>query len=461
MSESALSGAIGSTSSLEASVIAGGQKFAQLLAAGRERGFLTQGDLMEVLETVELSAALIDAVVARVRAEGIVYIDDSDEADDTDQGSPQMAVAADLPATDASAEVEPAAPEPAADPVVRAVVVPPPVAPAAPATRRRAPSADSRTDDDRGGAGFGADPVRAYLKEIGKVPLLRPEQEVSLARRVEGGLRASERISALEANFGEHARSEVLQAEALVVRDGLQAKDLLIEANLRLVVSIAKRYRNRGMAFLDLIQEGNLGLMRAVDKFDYTKGFKFSTYATWWIRQAITRAIADQARTIRIPVHMVETINKVTRMQRTMLQELGREPTAEEIGQRLEMTADRVREIQRIGQDTVSLEQPMGDEDFSLSDVIEDEDAIMPLDAATRSMLNEAIKNALDQLSEREQEVMRLRFGLDDGQMRTLEEVGRQFGVTRERIRQIEAKTLAKLRHPMRSQPLRDYLEEQ
>ena len=464
MSESALSGAIGSPSSLEASVLQGGQKFAQLLAAGRERGFLTQGDLMEVLETVELSAALIDAVVARVRAEGIVYIDDSDEADETDQSGPHVAAAEVVPVAVAVA-VEPVPPAPEAPPVdgvVPPVVVPPPVAPAVPAaTRRRAANSEPRTDEDRGGAGFGADPVRAYLKEIGKVPLLRPEQEVSLARRVEAGLRASERISALEANFGEHARSEVLQAEALVVQDGLQAKDLLIEANLRLVVSIAKRYRNRGMAFLDLIQEGNLGLMRAVDKFDYTKGFKFSTYATWWIRQAITRAIADQARTIRIPVHMVETINKVTRMQRTMLQELGREPTAEEIGQRLEMTADRVREIQRIGQDTVSLEQPMGDEDFSLSDVIEDEDAIMPLDAATRSMLNEAIKNALDQLSEREQEVMRLRFGLDDGQMRTLEEVGRQFGVTRERIRQIEAKTLAKLRHPMRSQPLRDYLEEQ
>ncbi|HVA42593.1 MAG TPA: RNA polymerase sigma factor RpoD [Acidimicrobiales bacterium] len=461
MSDSAISPSIDATSSLEESVAAGGQKFAQLLAAGRKRGVLTQDDLMAVLDRVELSAPLIDAVVARVRAEGIVYIDDPDEADpltvdavsELQHHADRAPTVSDEPAPEAAADV--AIPEAETD------VAPAMPAPMAPTTRRR--PAEFRTDDEAraGGGAFGSDPVRAYLKEIGKVSLLRSDQEVSLARRVEAGLHASARISALEANFGELAQSEVLQAEALVVADGLQAKELLIEANLRLVVSIAKRYRNRGMAFLDLIQEGNLGLMRAVDKFDYTKGFKFSTYATWWIRQAITRAIADQARTIRIPVHMVETINKVTRMQRAMLQELGREPTAEEIGQKLEMTAERVREIQRIGQDTVSLEQPMGDEDFSLSDVIEDEDAVMPLDAATRSMLNEAIKNALDQLSDREQEVMRLRFGLDDGQMRTLEEVGRVFGVTRERIRQIEAKTLAKLRHPMRSQPLRDYLEEQ
>jgi RNA polymerase primary sigma factor len=283
---------------------------------------------------------------------------------------------------------------------------------------------------------------------------------VSLAERIQRRLRALARIEELEESTGDAKSSPEYRGLHADVVDGEEATRSLIQANLRLVVSIAKRYRSRPMQFLDLIQEGNLGLMRAVEKFDHTKGFKFSTYATWWIRQAITRAIADQARTIRIPVHMMETINKVGRVQRQMVQELGRDPQLDELAVRLEMSEDRVRECLRISEDVVSLEQPVGDEeDFSLSDVIEDKEAIVPADAAARTMLNEAVKEVLSQLTEREQEVIRLRFGLDDGQMRTLEEVGKEFGVTRERIRQIEAKTLAKLRHPIRSQRLRDYLD--
>jgi RNA polymerase primary sigma factor len=296
-----------------------------------------------------------------------------------------------------------------------------------------------------------------YLKEIGKVKLLDAALEVELAERIVAGNEAAARLSEFEgagAYTGRHA-------DRVLVRRGQAAKEALIEANLRLVVSIAKRYRNRGLAFLDLIQEGNLGLMRAVEKFDHTKGFKFSTYATWWIRQAITRAVADQARTIRIPVHMVETINKVVWAQRQLLQELGREPTPDEVAARVDFTVERVREIQRINQDTVSLEQPMGDEDdFSLSDLIEDRGAVVPDDAAARIMLDEAVREALAHLSPREQDVVRLRFGLDDGKIRTLEEVGKAFGVTRERIRQIEAKTLAKLRRPGSALLLRDYLDE-
>ena len=345
-----------------------------------------------------------------------------------------------------------------------------PRAPAAPARPTRSSddndNADAELASVRSAArvthsesGGSFDPVRMYLKEIGKVPLLTAEQEVTLAKRIEAGLLATQTLDAEETTepFADSRRAG-LQA---VQRDGELARRQLTEANLRLVVSIAKRYVGRGMALLDLIQEGNLGLIRAVEKFDYTKGFKFSTYATWWIRQAITRAIADQARTIRIPVHMVETMNKVLRISRQMLQELGREPTIDEIAAKVELTPDKVREIQRIAQEPVSLETPVGEEDDSLlGDFVEDPNVIAPATAAARALLSEAIEEALQELNDREQQVVRLRFGLDDGQIRTLEEVGREFSVTRERIRQIESKTLAKLRHPTRSQRLRDYLEE-
>jgi RNA polymerase primary sigma factor len=300
------------------------------------------------------------------------------------------------------------------------------------------------------------DPVRMYLKEIGRVPLLTAEEEVELAKRIEAGLFASEKL-ATQQRMAEKLRHEL----ELIEIDGQIAKRKLVEANLRLVVSIAKRYVGRGMLFLDLIQEGNLGLIRAVEKFDYTKGYKFSTYATWWIRQAITRAIADQARTIRIPVHMVETINKLVRIQRQLLQDLGREPLPEEIAREMDLTPDKVREILKVSQEPVSLETPIGEEEDShLGDFIEDSDAVVPIDAASFILLQEQLDSVLHTLSDREKKVIQLRFGLTDGHPRTLEEVGREFGVTRERIRQIESKTLSKLRHPSRSQKLRDYLDE-
>ncbi|MDY7100166.1 MAG: RNA polymerase sigma factor RpoD [Actinomycetota bacterium] len=327
-----------------------------------------------------------------------------------------------------------------------------------PAARRRA---RPRTDLGARMAGGTSDTVRMYLKEIGQVDLLTAEDEVELATRIHEGVEAAEQLAELAA-LGEEGRLEPREARRLrhLVEDGEIAKAELTQANLRLVVSIAKRYVGRGMQLLDLIQEGNLGLMRAVEKFDHTKGFKFSTYATWWIRQAITRAIADQARTIRIPVHMVESINKVHRMQRQMVQELERDPTVEELADRVDMTPERVREIMRISQEPTSLDRPLGEEEDSLlADFIPDTGTEAPAEVAAKMMLGQAVMEALDELNEREKQVVRLRFGLEDGQARTLEEVGREFGVTRERIRQIESKTLAKLRHPHRSQKLRDYLD--
>jgi RNA polymerase primary sigma factor len=300
------------------------------------------------------------------------------------------------------------------------------------------------------------DLVRIYLREIGRVPLLTAQDEVELAKAIEAGLFADEKLQGgFPAGNGQGAMIAEL---ALVAAEGLRAKQRLIEANLRLVVSIAKRYIGRGLVFLDLIQEGNLGLIRAVEKFDYTKGYKFSTYATWWIRQAITRAIADQARTIRIPVHMVETINKMSRIQRQLHQDLGREATPDEIAAEMGLHPDRVAEIQRIAQEPVSLQSPIGEEDSDLGDFIEDADAVVPMEAAAFIMLQDQLERVLDNLSVREQRIIQLRFGLTDGHPRTLEEVGREFGVTRERIRQIESKTLAKLRHPSRAQMLREYL---
>jgi RNA polymerase primary sigma factor len=417
------------------------------LARFKERGFVTSGEIFAAFPDLEPDTGELAAIYAGIKARGIEVVDEiAEELQREDQrraGGPPSAPEA----PHRRRAAEPARPQP---------TVSRPGAATEAAPKERLGRLGEPAARPARPAEFGSfDPVRMYLKEIGKVPLLTAEQEVTLAKRIEAGVHATEQLE--REPLSEQSAAGV---EAVVV-DGELAKKQLTEANLRLVVSIAKRYVGRGMALLDLVQEGNLGLIRAVEKFDYTKGFKFSTYATWWIRQAITRAIADQARTIRIPVHMVETMNKVMRVQRQMLQELGREPTVEEVAIKVEMTADRVREIQRIGQEPVSLETPVGEEDDSfLGDFVEDPTAIAPATAAARALLTEAIEEALEELNDRERQVVRLRFGLDDGQVRTLEEVGKEFGVTRERIRQIESKTLAKLRHPTRSQRLRDYLEE-
>jgi len=385
-------------------------ELAALLERGRAKGELTLDEVLRVMKDVEVSTDVILGVRGLLHREGIALDETLDAA--ALPFDPQRARNARMPA--------------------------------------------GATTDSQGGT---SDPVRMYLKEIGRVSLLNGEQEVELAKRIEAGGHAAVRLADAAAAGEELDHMEELRLQRLA-RDGENAKQALTQANLRLVVSIAKRYVGRGMQLLDLIQEGNLGLMRAVEKFDYTKGFKFSTYATWWIRQAITRAIADQARTIRIPVHMVESINKVYRVQRQMMQELEREPTVEELAEKVDMTPQRVREIQRISQDPLSLDSPVGEEDDSnLGDFIEDQQAEAPAEAAARKMLGDAVIEALDELNDREKQVVRLRFGLDDGQARTLEEVGKEFGVTRERIRQIESKTLAKLRHPHRSQKLRDYLD--
>jgi len=385
----------------------------RLVVKSQRDGSITAADLAEKLSVLDMTPDETDAVYQRLVELGVDVQEDESIREETD--------AAAEPAPDADEE------------------------------RVRA-----RREVDQALKAPTNDPVRMYLKEIGRVSLLTAQEEVELAKRIESGVESSDRLEQGISKLSD----EELRGLKHLQNDGAMAKRHLVEANLRLVVSIAKRYVGRGMAFLDLIQEGNLGLIRAVEKFDHEKGFKFSTYATWWIRQAITRAIADQARTIRIPVHMVETINKLARIQRQLLQDLGREPTAEEIAEQMELPPEKVREIQKISQEPVSLETPIGEEeDSNLGDFIEDSEAVVPLERASFKLLQEQLESVLHTLSDREKDVIRLRFGLVDGQPRTLEEVGRKFGVTRERIRQIESKTLSKLRHPSRSQKLRDYLE--
>jgi RNA polymerase primary sigma factor len=406
------------------------EEWGELVARGRVSGEVHAEEVTHVLRHVELTGDVLTEVQVAMAGQGITI----DEAVDSVEDDTPSAVARHV-------VVEESVPE---DPDERLL------------SRRRKRRTKKSAPKGEGGT---SDAVRMYLREIGQVDLLTIDDERRLAQLIEEGKIAAEKIDEAEA-VGEPTEGVESRMLIRAVSRGERAKSELTQANLRLVVSIAKRYSGRGMQLLDLIQEGNLGLMRAVDKFDYTKGFKFSTYATWWIRQAITRSIADQARTIRIPVHMVEHMNRVTRAKRQMHQELEREPTIDELAQRVQLEPDRVRELLRISQDPLSLDSPVGEEDESnLGDFIEDSSVDGPADAATKAMLSDAVGQVLGELSDREQEIVRLRFGLDGGQAKTLEEVGREFGVTRERIRQIEAKTLAKLRHPQRSQRLREFLE--
>jgi RNA polymerase primary sigma factor len=377
------------------------EQLTDLVALGRERGSLTMADVAVALDRADLPPEALDAAVRALTDEGVDVLD--------------------VPTED-EVEIRPA-------------------------------------ENDGGKRAATSDLVRIYLREIGRVPLLTAEDEVDLAKYIEAGLFAEEKLDGGSGVSGFGLPTAVHGDLELLVGEGVRAKQRLIEANLRLVVSIAKRYIGRGLVFLDLIQEGNLGLIRAVEKFDYTRGYKFSTYATWWIRQAITRAIADQARTIRVPVHMVETINKLSRVQRQLHQELGREASTDEIAAEMGLEPERVAEIRRIAQEPVSLQSPIGEEESDLGDFIEDADAVVPIEAAAFIMLQDQLERVLDELAEREQRIIQLRFGLTDGHPRTLEEVGREFGVTRERIRQIESKTLAKLRHPSRAQMLREFLD--
>ncbi len=419
----------------------------KLIATSKPLGTVTEDEIQVALAEVDVDAEELNVIYEQIRANGI-EITTAGTADISEEDAESFAeeqIEEEIDTSEAAA--------------VDAELGDAPVTiDTAGGKKRRKHS--SRRDQTPQPTQLTGDPVRMYLKEIGKVDLLDASEEVDLAMKIEAGLEAARKLDEAHDQGIELPRAEKRRL-CKVEQIGVEAKQKLISANLRLVVSIAKRYVGRGMLFLDLIQEGNLGLIRAVEKFDYTKGFKFSTYATWWIRQAITRAIADQARTIRIPVHMVETINKLVRVQRALLQELGREPTPEEIAEKMEMTPERVREIQKISQEPVSLETPIGEEeDSQLGDFIEDSQAVVPPDAASFSMLQEQISQVLDTLAERERKVIELRFGLVDGHPRTLEEVGKEFGVTRERIRQIESKTLAKLRHPSRSSKLKDFIEE-